>query len=119
MNITTLTGFQAFQDSIVGPDGRPRVDLVLSCVDNYEARMTINQVSSIPPSPRCVLSHCLGYAWSDAELRNVCSLCWMSFQYAARDMAFSAVSPSCLTSSSGGAGLQTRMYTEIHIISES
>ena len=49
MNITTLDGFQAFQDSIVGSDGSPRVDLVLSCVDNYEARMTINQVCSMSP----------------------------------------------------------------------
>ena len=32
------------QESICGPDGRSRVDLVLSCVDNYEARITINQV---------------------------------------------------------------------------
>ena len=44
MNITTLRGFAAFKDSLVGPDGRSsRVDLVLSCVDNYEARMTINE----------------------------------------------------------------------------
>ena len=28
----------------MGPDGLSRVDLVLSCVDNYEARITINQV---------------------------------------------------------------------------
>ncbi len=32
------------QESLTGPDGLSRVDLVLSCVDNYEARMTINQV---------------------------------------------------------------------------
>jgi ThiF family len=45
MNITTLEGFQAFKDSICQPGtATPRVDLVLSCVDNYEARMTINQV---------------------------------------------------------------------------
>ncbi|BDA40941.1 Ubiquitin-like modifier-activating enzyme 5 [Coccomyxa sp. Obi] len=44
MNITTLQGFDAFKASISGGDGASRVDLVLSCVDNYEARMTINQV---------------------------------------------------------------------------
>lgn len=44
MNITTLNGFEAFKSSLMNEDGRSRVDLVLSCVDNYEARMTINQV---------------------------------------------------------------------------
>ena len=45
MNITTLQGFDDFKASITDPDtGKSRVDLVLSCVDNYEARMTINQV---------------------------------------------------------------------------
>lgn len=44
MNITTVEGFERFKSSICGPDGRSRVDLVLSCVDNYEARITINQV---------------------------------------------------------------------------
>ena len=49
MNITTLEGFQAFKDSICQPGtDTPRVDLVLSCVDNYEARMTINQVCTLP-----------------------------------------------------------------------
>lgn len=43
MNITTLQGFDAFKASICEGD-KPRVDVVLSCVDNYEARMTINQV---------------------------------------------------------------------------
>lgn len=48
MNITTLRGFAAFKDSLVGPDGRSsRVDLVLSCVDNYEARMTINEARAL------------------------------------------------------------------------
>ncbi len=47
MNITTLQGFDAFKASISGGDGASRVDLVLSCVDNYEARMTINQVSAL------------------------------------------------------------------------
>ena len=45
MNITTLQGFDAFKESITdATTSAPRVDLVLSCVDNYEARMTINQV---------------------------------------------------------------------------
>ncbi|GIL75655.1 hypothetical protein Vretifemale_5384, partial [Volvox reticuliferus] len=44
MNITTLKGFEAFKSSLLGPDGKSRVDLILSCVDNYEARITINQV---------------------------------------------------------------------------
>ncbi|KFM23322.1 Ubiquitin-like modifier-activating enzyme 5 [Auxenochlorella protothecoides] len=44
MNITTLAGFEAFKRSLSDGAGRSRVDLVLSCVDNYEARMTINQV---------------------------------------------------------------------------
>ncbi len=47
MNITTLEGFAAFKESICAPGSdspTSRVDLVLSCVDNYEARMTINQV---------------------------------------------------------------------------
>ena len=46
MNITTLKGFDAFKASLTDPaSGSSRVDLVLSCVDNYEARITINQVS--------------------------------------------------------------------------
>ena len=45
MNITTLKGFDAFKSSLIDPDtGRSRVNLVLACVDNYEARITINQV---------------------------------------------------------------------------
>lgn len=45
MNITTMKGFEAFQASLVQPGtSRSRVDLVLACVDNYEARITINQV---------------------------------------------------------------------------
>ena len=44
MNITTVEGFDRFKDSICHPGtAASRVDLVLSCVDNYEARMTINQ----------------------------------------------------------------------------
>lgn len=44
MNITTVEGFEAFKHSIEVPRGLRKVDLILSCVDNYEARMTINQV---------------------------------------------------------------------------
>jgi ubiquitin-like modifier-activating enzyme 5 len=45
MNITTVDGFDNFVKSITqDEDGKTsRVDLVLSCVDNYEARMVINQ----------------------------------------------------------------------------
>ena len=48
MNITTLQGFDSFKASLCASGGglqHSRVDLVLSCVDNYEARMTINQVA--------------------------------------------------------------------------
>jgi len=46
MNITTVQGFDAFKASVTQPDdpNKSRVDLILSCVDNYEARITINQV---------------------------------------------------------------------------
>jgi hypothetical protein len=45
MNITTLKGFDEFKASVTDPaTGTSRVDLILSCVDNYEARITINQV---------------------------------------------------------------------------
>ena len=47
LNITTMSGFDAFKQSLTNSAGESRVDLVLSCVDNYEARMTINQVSII------------------------------------------------------------------------
>ena len=46
MNITTLKGFESFKQSLLDEQGLSRVDLVLSCVDNYEARMTINEASS-------------------------------------------------------------------------
>lgn len=63
MNITTLKGFDDFKKAVThagGPAGSAntpqpsspppspsssRVDLILSCVDNYEARMTVNQVA--------------------------------------------------------------------------
>lgn len=48
LNITSLQGFDAFKSSLCAPGGTSsRVDLVLSCVDNYEARMTINQAWQI------------------------------------------------------------------------
>ena len=53
LNVTTTSGFEAFLDSLCEPRDvndasssiprRSRVDLVLSCVDNYEARITVNQ----------------------------------------------------------------------------
>jgi len=49
MNITTVQGFETFVSSLKNKSFRPNkegsgVDLVLSCVDNYEARMAVNQV---------------------------------------------------------------------------
>ena len=46
-DITTTTNFETFVDRIEhgGRDGVSRVDLVLSCVDNYAARMAVNQAS--------------------------------------------------------------------------
>ena len=44
MNITTVDGFAEFVDSLTDPDTKKsKVDLVLACVDNYEARHAINQ----------------------------------------------------------------------------
>ncbi|CAI5993024.1 unnamed protein product [Closterium sp. NIES-65] len=45
INITTVEGFERFTASLTHPSERSksRVDLVLSCVDNYEARMVVNQ----------------------------------------------------------------------------
>jgi hypothetical protein len=48
MNITTVDGFDQFKASVTDPgSGSSRVDLILSCVDNYEARITINQVRGV------------------------------------------------------------------------
>uniref|UniRef100_A0A0D9VG95 Ubiquitin-like modifier-activating enzyme 5 n=1 Tax=Leersia perrieri TaxID=77586 RepID=A0A0D9VG95_9ORYZ len=47
LNITTVKGFETFLGSLKArsSDGHNTgVDLVLSCVDNYEARMVVNQV---------------------------------------------------------------------------
>lgn len=43
-DVTLLSNYEHFQDRVMkgGLKGQ-RIDLVLSCVDNYEARMTINQ----------------------------------------------------------------------------
>ena len=51
MNIATVDGFDKFMASLCHPskegdEKRSRVDLVLSCVDNYEARMVVNQVGT-------------------------------------------------------------------------
>ncbi|XP_047332874.1 ubiquitin-like modifier-activating enzyme 5 [Impatiens glandulifera] len=48
LNITTVQGFETFMSSLKNKSFRPSkegsgVDLVLSCVDNYEARMVVNQ----------------------------------------------------------------------------
>ncbi|KAJ4952922.1 hypothetical protein NE237_029754 [Protea cynaroides] len=48
VNITTIKGFETFMESLRNQNFRPingdsGVDLVLSCVDNYEARMVVNQ----------------------------------------------------------------------------
>lgn len=49
MNITTVNGFETFTKSLTCQNTHSSkhfigVDLVLSCVDNYEARMVVNQV---------------------------------------------------------------------------
>ncbi|XP_078432900.1 NAD(P)-binding Rossmann-fold superfamily protein [Wolffia australiana] len=48
LNITTVKGFDTFMESLTRKSLKPSahctgVDLVLSCVDNYEARMVVNQ----------------------------------------------------------------------------
>lgn len=48
LNITTVAGFETFMSSLTNKSFNPNsegsgVDLVLSCVDNYEARMVVNQ----------------------------------------------------------------------------
>ncbi|GAA0156554.1 hypothetical protein Leryth_009902 [Lithospermum erythrorhizon] len=48
LNITTVDGFETFMSSLKNKSFNPNsegtgVDLVLSCVDNYEARMVVNQ----------------------------------------------------------------------------
>lgn len=51
LNITTVEGFETFMCSLKNKTFHPEkegsgVDLVLSCVDNYEARMVVNQASN-------------------------------------------------------------------------
>jgi hypothetical protein len=49
LNITTVKGFETFLGSLKARSSHGRstgVDLVLSCVDNYEARMVVNQVKT-------------------------------------------------------------------------
>nr|CAD1836588.1 unnamed protein product [Ananas comosus var. bracteatus] len=43
LNITTVKGFEIFVESLKEKPGKSGVDLILSCVDNYEARMVVNQ----------------------------------------------------------------------------
>ena len=45
MNICTIDNYDKMQERIKngGIDNQSRVSLVLSCVDNYAARMTINR----------------------------------------------------------------------------
>ncbi|KAF3498478.1 hypothetical protein DY000_02058205, partial [Brassica cretica] len=50
MNITTVQGFETFTSSLKNKSFCPTkegsgVDLVLSCVDNYEARMAVNELT--------------------------------------------------------------------------
>ncbi|XP_022849757.1 ubiquitin-like modifier-activating enzyme 5 isoform X1 [Olea europaea var. sylvestris] len=51
LNITTVQGFETFMSSLRNKSFCPSkegcgVDLVLSCVDNYEARMVVNQLQA-------------------------------------------------------------------------
>lgn len=58
LNITTVKGFDTFLASLKARSSHERstgVDLVLSCVDNYEARMVVNQV--ILPHTSKLLKH--------------------------------------------------------------
>ena len=90
INITTLQGFDGFKASLTYGSGASRVDLVLSCVDNYEARMTINQVPNILHLHHMI--HCLSLNCKTRKrslhLTSLCptvaeyvfqdvSLCWM------------------------------------------
>ena len=43
MNVTSIDGFSKFMASLRDGSQGSRVDSVLSCVDNYEARMCVNQ----------------------------------------------------------------------------
>ncbi|KAJ7552381.1 hypothetical protein O6H91_06G053100 [Diphasiastrum complanatum] len=49
LNVSTVDGFEKFMEALskdfkgMQRESKSRVDLVLSCVDNYEARMVVNQ----------------------------------------------------------------------------
>ena len=70
MNITTLKGFESFKQSLLDESGQARVNLVLSCVDNYEARMTINEASTYCSDPP------LGQHFEPQLLRSVLPQFW-------------------------------------------
>ncbi|KAG6517143.1 hypothetical protein ZIOFF_020523 [Zingiber officinale] len=62
LNITTVEGFGVFMESLkrevsLRSKQKSRVDLVLSCVDNYEARMVVNQVGCL------FFGHCFPYSF--------------------------------------------------------
>ena len=79
MNITTLEGFDQFKGSITNlASGRPCVDLVLSCVDNYEARMTINQVRSPQRTPHRPLAPTFDPQGLSAWMNDHKGLAWTS-----------------------------------------
>ncbi len=47
MNITTSEGYDHVTDRVLnGGKSNTQIDLVLSCVDNYSARMTVNSISN-------------------------------------------------------------------------
>lgn len=61
-DITTMSNFEHFMDRIErGSLSGGRVDLVLSCVDNFQARMSINQACNE-----------LGQTWMESGVSEVC-----------------------------------------------
>eukprot|EP00983_Pelagomonas_calceolata_P000216 6989-Pelagomonas_calceolata.AAC.2 len=57
-----MQGFDAFKQSLTDPNtGASCVNLVLSCVDNYEARITINQLATSKQLDHFKASPPLGY----------------------------------------------------------
>ena len=79
MNITTMDGFDAFKDSICNQAGKSRVDMVLSCVDNYEARMTINQASVLIQLAGLLPSHDHVHMHTSASQNQVCNTQQVSY----------------------------------------
>ncbi|OEL27891.1 Ubiquitin-like modifier-activating enzyme 5 [Dichanthelium oligosanthes] len=62
LNITTVKGFETFLASLTARSSHERstgVDLVLSCVDNYEARMVVNQACNE-----------LGQTWMESVMQD-------------------------------------------------